>query len=458
MNNLNIPPTEPQFTGRYLVSLEQSRLDDGIREVSNLVGLSSVATATDLNQDPSLANSANVIVLDTIGIAIINQPLEDEQLQAVSTASADTTSPILAIEPEQYFYALADTGYRSVDRVPPNLANGVSIDYLRGYRDAVDILVDNLMPKNSGVSSTQITGRPNETWGLQITKVVNSNYSGKGIKVAVLDTGFDFTHPDFIGRQIVSKSFVLKMVNGKYEPVPVQDVNGHGTHCVGTACGSRQPRKLPSYGIAYGAEIYVGKVLNDAGMGITGEIAAGINWAVSEGCHIISMSLGSPKKPGTPFLKVYEDAARRALSAGTLVIAASGNSRHDPNKDGKTAIYRPADCPSVLAVAAVDSQTQIASFSSASDGQQGGEVNIAAPGVDIYSSYVAVTRGLGSPTGGYSRLNGTSMATPHVAGIAALYSEATGAKGQALWNLLMQNALPLPLPAVDVGAGLVQAP
>ena len=121
--------------------------------------------------------------------------------------------------------------------------------------------------------------------GLIACKVPPSLRSGSGIKVAVLDTGFDLGHPDFAGRPVVSQTFVGQ---------PVQDLHSHGTHCIGTACGPKAPAgNTPRYGIAFRASIFVGKVLSNSGSGTGAGVLAGMNWAIANRCQVISMSLGS---------------------------------------------------------------------------------------------------------------------------------------------------------------------
>ena len=161
------------------------------------------------------------------------------------------------------------------------------------------------------------------------------------------------------------------------------------------------------------------------------------------------MSLGSPTKVGDTYSQIYETVAQRALRRGTLIIAAAGN-ESDRASDSINPVGRPANSPSIMAVAALDSQLGIANFSNRGLNPEGGQVDIAAPGVEVYSSWPMPTQ--------YRTISGTSMATPHVAGIAALHAEATGLKGQELWNHLTQTGRRLSLPSEDVGAGIVQAP
>lgn len=279
------------------------------------------------------------------------------------------------------------------------------------------------------------------TWGLLATRVLSSPYRGRGIRVAILDTGLDLTHPDFAGRAVVSKSFAGEL--------PVDDGNGHGTLCAGIACGPQQPARAPRYGVAPAADLYVARVLDNNAGGTDGNVLAGIDWAVRNRCAIVSMSIGTAVAVGDSYPKVYEQAAARALDEGTLLIAPAGNSSQRP--DSIAPVEHPANCPSILAVAAVDQTLAVAPFSNGGLNPDGGDVDLAAPGIAIASASPRPTL--------YQTGSGTSMAAPFVAGIAALIAEADRhARGAALRAALLRAFVPLPAPARDVGAGLVQAP
>jgi subtilisin family serine protease len=279
------------------------------------------------------------------------------------------------------------------------------------------------------------------TWGLKATRVPSSPYQGRGIRVAILDTGLDLSHPDFAGRAVVARSFADRL--------PVDDGNGHGTLCAGIACGPRQPAQGPRYGVAPAAELYIARVLDDDADGTDGNVLAGIDWAVRNRCAIVSLSIGTPVAAGDSYPMVYEQAAARALGEGTLLIAPAGNSSQRP--DCILPVEHPANCPSIVAVAAVDQHLAVAAFSNGGVNSDGGAVDLAAPGIAIAS---ASPRPLLYQTG-----SGTSMAAPFVAGIAALIAEADpSARGPALRRALLKAFRPLPAPARDVGAGLVQAP
>ena len=386
----------PRFgaTGRSLVLFAQDAADAGVQAVNDAI-----------DAMPS------VEVFALLGVAVVDAPPD-------RIAAAQATEAVLAIEPER-FVGLFD----------------LSSDYLRGYRDAVDHLTE--------IGVTQPEPEPDEgsTWGLQAVRVPESAHSGAGVRVAVLDTGFDLTHPDFAGREPVTRSFI--------DGEAVQDGNGHGTHCIGTALGPLAPEDGPRYGIAHEGEIFAGKVLSNAGSGSDTQILAGIEWAVEQGCAVVSMSLGAPVAPGQAYSQVFERAARRAQDAGTLIVAAAGNESNRPASIKP--VGHPANCPSILAVAALDPNLRVASFSNRGLNPDGGQVDVAGPGVDVYSSWPMPTR--------YRTISGTSMATPHAAGVAAQLAEANPeARGAALGRLLVATARRLDVSSADVGSGIVQAP
>jgi len=434
-------------TGRSLVLFEEGAANAGLEAVQEAVGVQ-VVTSSGENDAPAEGGG---VLFKSLGVAVVDAP--PEQLLQVAGDSA-----ILAIEPERIVYALELTQYEGTTTngqpalvpAPTSMpvttradAGGRSFEYLRGYRDAVLHLTDPVASDGAAAADvvTVAVDESQATWGLQATKVVNCCRSGKGIRLAVLDTGFDLEHPDFAGRPVKARSFIA----GEQ----VQDGHGHGTHCIGTALGAKCPGVRPRYGIAYEADIYAGKVLSNAGSGADTGILAGIEWAVQSKCAVVSMSLGARVRPGQPFSQVFERVARRAQEQGTLIVAAAGN---DSTRPGDIwPVSHPANCPSIMAVAALDVQGAIAPFSNRGINPDGGQVDIAGPGVDVYSSWPMPAR--------YRRISGTSMATPHVAGIAALYAEADpSVRGAALGRALAGGAQRLSLPSSDVGAGMVQAP
>lgn len=392
---------EESSTGRYLVLLEDDSTVVGTRELTRLTGIRCANTADAAGAAPGeLFRDAPGIVLHQLGIALISA--DSDQAAALERAVGET-GPIAAFEPERRVFAI-DAAAASTEASVASVADGEF------------------------------------TWGLQAVRADRTQLTGKGVRVAVLDTGLDLKHPDFANRDIVTGSFV--------EGQEVQDGHGHGTHVIGTSCGPRTSQAGPGYGIASEASIYAGKVLGDDGSGSDSGILSGIEWAISNGCAVVSMSLGAPTQPGQPFSAAFERVANRAMERGTLIIAAAGNESQRSN--GQIApVGHPANCPSIMAVGAVDSQIQIADFSSGTVDEIG-QVDLVGPGVDVYSSWPGAER--------YRKLSGTSMATPHVSGVAALYAERYPDRAWGLWARLSQVARRLPLPATDVGSGLVQAP
>ncbi len=445
MTNVN---TVPANNKRYLVLLDKNRVSEGIqvvRQRAHMAETLRVVSTRDAQNgflDQEQIEQSDVVILDRLGVALVNHPLAAQEGKALFAASQERNVPILAVVEEETWHA---SEIISSPSLHPEGLQTVSRQYLEGYRDGINQLIDNLVVPNGATARTLMDSAA--TWGLEATRVLESPHSGAGIRVAVLDTGMDLDHPDFVGRTIVSQSFIPNVPS-------VQDGNGHGTHCIGTACGPRMPSILPRYGVAYESEIYAGKVLGDDGSGSSFNIIEGIEWAIEQDCAVISLSLGGQVSDGQTFDSFYEEVGDRALEEGSLLIAAAGNDSSRPFLTRP--ISSPANCPSFMAVAALDSALQIANFSNAGINPDGGEVDIAGPGVDVYSS--APDPAVGDWPARYHSINGTSMATPHVAGIAALYAQSTGSRGQALWNLLIRNASRLDLPCRDIGSGLVQAP
>jgi subtilisin family serine protease len=410
---------------------------------------------------------ADVVLFDRVGTMLVAR----RSMDATNLISRlDAEGQIIAVEDEGYVFAIGASGGARAQS-----------DYLRGYREGVQHLVGLLagtpaceagalrldpraaeragaraplgaraivrsaceQPRPEPSEMTSLAGEATSpavggfdesaaTWGLQAIGALRSPFTGRGVKVALLDTGYDRQHADFVDRRIVTKSVVA----GE----EVQDWHGHGTHTAGTLSGPLSPSGLPRYGIAYEAELHICKVLDNCGVGRDGDVLDGINWALENGCRVISMSLGAPSEHP---LEVYRLIGMRALQQNALIIAAAGNDSH--RGQGRIVATRsPANAETILAVAALDARRNIADFSN------GGKIDITAPGVQIYSSYRC---------GGYRCLSGTSMATPHVAGVVALLMQANPSmRAPEIRDLLKSSALSLDAPREAVGAGLVQAP
>ncbi|MEU6672910.1 S8 family serine peptidase [Streptomyces sp. NPDC046925] len=234
-----------------------------------------------------------------------------------------------------------------------------------------------------------------------------AGYDGKGTKVAVLDTGADAEHPDLKGRIGATKNFT--------DSPDKEDRQGHGTHTTSTVGGSGAASDGKKKGLAPGTELLHGKVLNDSGSGATSWIIAGMQWAVDEKADVVSMSLGNPARTDCtdPMSTATEELARSAEN--TLFVLAAGNTGPSLNS-----VSSPGCVPGVLTVGAVDRDDSTASFSSRGPayGSHTLKPEIAAPGVGI-SAAAAGGRGVYA----YQSMSGTSMATPHVAGAAALVKQ-----------------------------------
>ncbi|MGP3957665.1 S8 family serine peptidase [Nonomuraea sp. 3N208] len=272
-------------------------------------------------------------------------------------------------------------------------------------------------------------------------KVWASGFDGTGVKVAVLDTGIDDTHPDLAGRVKLKANFT--------EEADAYDDHFHGTHVASTIAGTGTAGG--GKGVAPGADLLVGKVLDQHGDGTESQVIAGMEWAVAQGAEIVSMSLGAPATDGTdPMAKAVD----RLSESGTLFVVAAGN-----NGRART-INTPGSATSALTVGAVDGNDALAPFSSRGPrrGDNALKPDITAPGVDITAARTHPRDGSTEWTP-YLDASGTSMATPHVAGAAALLKQQhPGWKGRQLKAALMSSATPNQANSVyEQGAGRLDA-
>jgi subtilisin family serine protease len=271
----------------------------------------------------------------------------------------------------------------------------------------------------------------------------DAGLSGAGVRVAVLDTGVDAAHPDLAGRVAAEANFT-----GSPD---VSDHNGHGTHVASIVAGTGEASGGARRGVAFGATLLSGKVLDDRGVGSFSSIIAGMEWAAAEGAGVVNMSLSSGfASTGRDPLSLAVDSL--TASHGVLFVASAGNTGPGP-----TTIGAPGAADAALTVGAVDGHDRLADFSSRGPrlGDLAIKPDLVAPGVDIVAARAAGTS-LGDPVGSaYTRLTGTSMAAPQVAGAAALLAERhpewTPARLKAA---LLGTAVPAPHSgAFDAGAG-----
>ncbi|MGW7299832.1 S8 family peptidase [Streptomyces sp. NPDC054829] len=242
-------------------------------------------------------------------------------------------------------------------------------------------------------------------------KAWSAGYDGKGVKIAVLDTGVDANHPDLKGQVTASKNFT---------PAPTaEDKVGHGTHVASIAAGTGAKSGGKFKGVAPGAEVISGKVLDDQGFGDDSGILAGMEWAAEQGAQVVNLSLGGGDTPEVDPL----EAAVNKLSEekGILFAIAAGNS-------GPESVGSPGSADAALTVGAVDDKDKLADFSSTGPRLGDGAIkpDVTAPGVDITAASAKgslIEQEVGENPAGYLTISGTSMATPHVAGAAAILKQ-----------------------------------
>jgi subtilisin family serine protease len=321
------------------------------------------------------------------------------------------------------------TATRVLD-LPSVRGAAVSVDKAAGlaaFKSADKIWLDGQVRASLDKSIPQV-GAP-EAW--------NSGFTGKDTTVAVLDSGIDATHPDLADAVVKAENFT------DAETGP-DDYLGHGTHVASIITGKHAKYQ----GVAPDTKLLNGKVLNDFGSGRESWIIAGMQWAAGQGADVINMSLGNPQ-PSDGTDPMSQAVNRITAETGTLFVIASGNS-------GGT-LGSPGAADAALTVGAVDHNDQLASFSSRGPrrGDDAIKPDITAPGVDIAAA--KATHGqIGTPVdAGHVRLSGTSMATPHVAGAAAILAQQhPDWKPEQLKAALMGSAKPNPaLSVFEQGAG-----
>jgi len=248
---------------------------------------------------------------------------------------------------------------------------------------------------------------------------------GTGVKIAIIDTGIDRNHPDLDDNLFGCENFI-------YWWRSCEDDNGHGTHVAGII--GAENNSFGVVGVAPEARIYALKVLDRSGSGYLSDVIEALDWAIANKIDVVNLSLGT----SYDILSLHE-AVKRVNEAGIVQVAAAGNSGPD-----ESTVNYPASYPEVIAVSATNSTDEVPFWSS-----RGPEVDLAAPGVDIYSTYKGNT---------YRNMTGTSMSAPHVAGVVLLRLEDHPEEGpDVIETLLKENTDFLPYGSKLVGAGLVNA-
>jgi subtilisin family serine protease len=274
-----------------------------------------------------------------------------------------------------------------------------------------------------------------ETWARQVLQGAG-NPDGHNVKVCVVDTGLQCDHPDFKTRPLDHDHIQ------PFNPTAViDDEYGHGTYCAGIICGPPHPNKAPRYGIAPGIELFVANVFGKAFQTTVDSLIDALEWAIAKKCHIVSMSLYTLVQPDPAELARFREVFGRALDHGTILIACTGNSSDRTHGKVVNAAF-PASLPEVLAVGGVTK-----CITMLNDSNSGGDV--VAPGDYTWSA--------DHSRFGYTHLEGTSVATAHAAGIAALHAQVSGKRGRDLLTLVTHKAnTPPPPPYLD--AGFVKPP
>ncbi|MYW65514.1 S8 family serine peptidase [Streptomyces sp. SID8379] len=367
--------------------------------------------------------------------------------QGLADGKADATPLIVTYAGRSARAAAAVPKGAERTRTLPSIG-GAAVDADKGRAFWKDLTAPSGTELGAGVGKVWLDGRVTADMAdsnaqIGTAQAWEAGLTGKGVKVAVLDTGYDPSHPDLAARVSESKSFI--------EGEEVADANGHGTHVTSTVGGSGAASDGKEKGVAPDVTLAVGKVLGNGGSGSESQIIAGMEWAAKDiKAKIVSMSIGSDgASDGTDPMA----AAVNSLSAetGALFVIAAGN------YGAPGTIGSPGAADDALTVGAVDSADEAAYFTSQGPrvGDNALKPDLSAPGVDILAARSSLVEGSGS----YETMSGTSMATPHVAGVAALLAQKhpdwTGAR---LKDALMSSSKQLDASVYALGSGRVSVP
>lgn len=366
-------------------------------------------------QRVALAKSAGGTVvreLRLINAVVIEHPTQVSIAETKLRSLAEVKR--IDLDPKINWIKMADA--RGTDFAIPSAA---------GIFKGIDALKKKQAEEPQPAPEPTAPGAQETPWGINRVKAPAAwaTSRGQGVKLVVIDTGIDMTHPELSG--------ILKGGwNAISTAATFNDDNGHGTHVAGTIAAKDDDKGV--VGVAPQVDLYGVKVLDANGSGTFDDVIAGMLWAVENKMEVANMSLGAGQGN-----QALADAVEAMRKGGVILIAAAGNS-------GRAVGY-PAAYPGAIAIAASDSGDKLASFSS-----RGPTVAVIAPGVAVKSTYMG---------GGYDSLSGTSMAAPHVAGLAALYvATHKGATPEAARAALAAASTKLPgVPQIGQGAGLPTA-
>lgn len=407
-------------TGRYLISYHQdaAALPSVIKALHTFAGIAPSAVALDTDHAPVDVAGAVGTLSDRFGLGVVSLP--DDAIAKLQQQSG----AIERVRPERYF---TPPPFRPQ---PVNSLNLHAMEFL-------------------SVPAISPTLEDKFTWGLQALGVGSTSFTGKGVRVAVLDSGIWLQHKDFAAR-------ATSIETAHFAPgiLDAHDDYGHGTFCAGIIAGPVNPSNGPRYGVAPDVELFVGRILDTQQRAREYDIIQAINWAIDKKCRIVSLSCGA--LPDTIPDPDYERVGAEAMRQGCLIIAAAGNDSARPHR---APVRMPANSTSVLGVAALTMRRGATNNSNAGVyPENGGAVDLSGPGSDIYSA------GHTSQMP-YVREGGTSAATPFVAGAAAQILEQDSSLSAArLWTKLLALCAGPPDPTAetmtptDVGVGLVQVP